>query len=150
MENSLRRLVGAGADIVTIHCSSNFRPIATDLLKNIAGVTVPSSFTDLEVRWVYERDIAEIVKDFADMAQMNRYEYILGSVRGLRYIEENPLKKICTGIRPHWYKERHDQMRVDSVKEAVRLDASYIVVGRPILESGDVIGAVEKIYAETT
>jgi len=150
MENSLRRLVGAGADIVTLHCSSNFRPIATDLLKNIAGVTVPSSFTDLEVRWVYERDIAEIVKDFADMAQMNRYEYIVGSVRGLRYIEENPLKKICTGIRPHWYKERHDQMRVDSVKEAVRLDASYIVVGRPILESGDVIGAVEKIYAETT
>ncbi len=150
MEHSLKRLVGAGADIVTVHCSSNFRPIGTDLLKNIAGVTVPTSFTNLEVKWVYERDTAEIVKDFADMAQMNRYEYILGSVQGLRYVEENPLKKICTGIRPHWYKERHDQVRVDSVKEAVRRDACYIVVGRPILESGDIIGAAEKIYAELT
>ena len=26
MENSIAKLVGAGADIVTIHCSSNFRP----------------------------------------------------------------------------------------------------------------------------
>jgi orotidine-5'-phosphate decarboxylase len=41
-------------------------------------------------------------------------------------------------------------VRVDSVKEAVRLEASYIVVGRPILESDDIVGAVEKIYAETT
>jgi len=150
MENSLVRLVDAGADIVTVHCSSNFRPIKRELLKNIAGVTVPTSFTDLEVKWIYERDTAEIVKDFADMAQMNRYEYILGSVQGLRHIAESPLKKICTGIRPHWYREMHDQVRVDSVKEAVRLEASYIVVGRPITESGDIAGAVEKIYSETT
>ncbi|MGA2107421.1 MAG: orotidine 5'-phosphate decarboxylase / HUMPS family protein [Syntrophorhabdales bacterium] len=150
MEHSLKRLVDAGADIVTVHCSSNFRPIRRDLLKNIAGVTVPTSFTDLEVKWIYERGTSEIVKDFADMAQMNRYAYILGSVQGLRYIAESPLKKICTGIRPHWYRERHDQVRVDSVKEAVRLEASYIVVGRPILESDDIVGAVEKIYAETT
>jgi len=149
MENALRRLVDAGADIVTVHCSSNFRPVRTDLLKHIAGVTVPTSFTNLEIKWIYERGASEIVKDFADMAQMNRYEYIVGSVQGLRYIEDNPLKKICTGIRPHWYADRHDQVRVDSVKEAVRQEANYIVVGRPILESGDIVAAVEKIYGET-
>ncbi len=149
VENSLIRLVDAGADIVTVHCSSNFRPARADLLKHIAGVTVPTSFTNLEIKWIYERGTAEIVKDFADMALMNRYEYIVGSVRGLRYIEDNPLKKICTGIRPHWYTDRHDQVRVDSVKEAVRQEANYIVVGRPILDSGDIVVAVERIYGET-
>ena len=148
-ENSLSRLVDAGADIVTVHCSSNFRPIRADLLKNIAGVTVPTSFTNLEIKWIYQKDTAGTVKDFADLAQMNRYEYIVGSVQGLRYLEDNPLKKICTGIRPHWYPNRHDQVRVDSVKEAVRQEANYIVVGRPILESGDIVAAVERIYAET-
>jgi orotidine-5'-phosphate decarboxylase len=141
--------VDAGADVVTVHCSSNFRPARPDLLKHIAGVTVPTSFTNLEIKWIYERSTPEIVKDFADMALMNRYEYIVGSVQGLRYVEDNPLKKICTGIRPHWYADRHDQVRVDSVKEAVRQEANYIVVGRPILDSGDILGAVEKIYGET-
>ena len=149
VENALRRLVDAGADVVTVHCSSNFRPVRTDLLAHIAGVTVPTSFTNLEIKWIYERSTPEIVKDFADMALMNRYEYIVGSVQGLRYVEDNPLKKICTGIRPHWYADRHDQMRVDSVKEAVRQEANYIVVGRPILNSGDILAAVEKIYGET-
>lgn len=150
VENSLARLVDAGADIVTVHCSSNFRPVRMELLKRIAGVTVPTSFTNLEIKWIYERDTAEIVKDFADMALMNRYEYVVGSVQGLRYIEDNPLKKICTGIRPHWYANRHDQVRVDSVKEAVRQGADYIVVGRPILDSGNIVSAVEKLYGETT
>ncbi len=150
MENSLTRLVDAGADIVTVHCSSNFRPINTNLLKHIAGVTIPTSFTNLEVKWVYDKDTTDIVRDFADLAQMNRYEYLVSSVRGLRCIEDNPLRRICTGIRPSWYPHRHDQVRVDSVKDAVRQDAHYIVIGRPILDSGDVIDAVEKIYREIT
>lgn len=148
MENSLSRLVSAGADIVTVHCSSNFRPAKTELLKSIAGVTVLTSFTNLEIKWIYEKDGSEIIKDFADLAQMNRYEYIVGSVQGLKYIADNPLKKICTGIRPHWYTERYDQVRVDSVKEALRQEAQYLVIGRPILLSGDIIAAIEKIYSE--
>jgi orotidine-5'-phosphate decarboxylase len=148
MENSLARLAQAGADIVTVHCSSNFRPINRDLLMHIAGVTIPTSFTNLEVKWVYDKDSATIVKDFADLAQMNGYEYLVGSVRGLKCLEDNPLKKICTGIRPHWYPHRHDQVRVDSVKDAVRQEADYIVVGRPVLESGDILSAVERLHQE--
>jgi orotidine-5'-phosphate decarboxylase len=149
VENSLRRLVDAGAEIVTVHCSSNFRPVKPDLLKHIAGVTVPTSFTNIEIKWIYERDAGQILKDFGDMALMNRYGYVFGSVQGLKYIEDTPLKKICTGIRPHWYTNRHDQVRVDSVKEAVRRGADYIVVGRPVLESDDIVAAIERIYNET-
>jgi orotidine-5'-phosphate decarboxylase len=147
-ENSLKRLVEAGADIVTVHCSSNFKPKNAELLKNIAGVTVLTSFTNLEMKWIYERETSQIIKDFADLAQMNRYGYIVGSVQGMKHMENNPLKKICTGIRPHWYTERHDQVRIDSVKEAVRSEADYIVIGRPILRSDDIVATIKKIYTE--
>jgi len=52
MENSISKLVNSGANIVTIHCSSNYRPKNTGLLKYIAGVTALTSFTNLEIKWI--------------------------------------------------------------------------------------------------
>lgn len=148
MENSISKLVGAGANIVTIHCSSNFRPKNSNLLKYLAGVTALTSFTDLEIKWIYERPHEEIIRAFSDIALMNNYEYIVGSVKDMNYIRDNPLKKICTGIRPPWYLERHDQIRIASVKEAMRTEADFIVIGRPITASDNVMGAIERLSSE--
>jgi orotidine-5'-phosphate decarboxylase len=148
MENSIGRLVGAGANIVTVHCSSNYRPKNTAFLKYLAGVTALTSFTDLEIKWIYDKTYEEIVRDFSDIALMNSYEYIMGSVKDMTYIRDNPLKKICTGIRPSWYRERHDQVRIASVKEAVRTETDFIVVGRPIISAGNVMEAIERVYSE--
>jgi orotidine-5'-phosphate decarboxylase len=148
MENSISQLVGSGANIVTIHCSSNYRPKNAGLLKYIAGVTALTSFTDLEIKWIYDKTYEDIVKDFSDIALMNNYEYILGSVKDMTFIQDNPLKKICTGIRPSWYKERHDQVRISSIREAVRLEADYIVIGRPITDTKNVMEAIERIHKE--
>jgi len=148
MENSIGRLVGAGANIVTIHCSSNYRPKNTGLLKYLAGVTALTSFTDLEIKWIYDKTYEEIVRDFSDIALMNSYEYIMGSVKEMNYIRDNPLKKICTGIRPSWYRERHDQVRIASVKEALRTEADFIAVGRPITSAGNIMEAIEQVFSE--
>jgi orotidine-5'-phosphate decarboxylase len=148
IENCITRLIDIGSDIVTVHCSSNYRPKRPEILKHIAGVTALTSFTDLEVKWIYDRSTEEIVKAFADIALMNHYEYIQCSVRDLQFIQNNPLKKICTGVRPNWYQERHDQVRVASIKEAVRMEADLIIIGRPILQSGDIIAAVERVHSE--
>jgi len=148
MENSIGKLVGAGANIVTIHCSSNYRPKNTGLLKYIAGVTALTSFTDLEIKWIYDKTHEEIVRAFSDIALMNSYEYVMGSVKEMNYIQDNPLKKICTGIRPSWYAERHDQVRIASVKEALRTEADYIVIGRPITTAGNIKEAIERVYSE--
>ncbi len=148
MENSIGKLVAAGANIVTIHCSSNYRPKNTGLLKYIAGVTALTSFTDLEIKWIYDKTHEEIVRAFSDIALMNSYEYIMGSVKEMNYIQDNPLKKICTGIRPSWYPERHDQVRIASVKEALRTEADFIVIGRPITTAGNIKEAIERIYSE--
>jgi orotidine-5'-phosphate decarboxylase len=148
MENSIDKLVGAGANIVTIHCSSNYRPINTSLLKYIAGITALTSFTDLEIKWLYDKTHEEIVRAFSDIALMNSYEYIMGSVKDMNYIQDNPLKKICTGIRPSWYRERHDQVRIASVKEALRTEADFIVIGRPITTAGSIMEAIQRVYSE--
>jgi orotidine-5'-phosphate decarboxylase len=149
MENSINRLVHAGADIVTVHCSSNFRPKKADLLRHLAGVTTLTSFTDLEVKWIYDKNAEEIVKAFADIALMNHYESIFCSVKDLTYIQENPLRKICSGIRPHWHSDRNDQVRIASVKEAVRMGADAIVIGRPVIQADNLVEVIEKIYSET-
>jgi orotidine-5'-phosphate decarboxylase len=149
MENSIANLVETGADIVTIHCSSNFRPKDEETLKHLAGVTTLTSFTDLEVKWIYDKSTEEIVKAFSDIALMNHYEYIVSSVKDLSFIRGNPLKKICTGIRPAWYPDRHDQVRISSIKEAIRMEADFIVLGRPITCQEDILGAIERVFAET-
>lgn len=148
MEYSLGKLVGAGANIVTIHCSSNYRPKNSGLLRYIAGVTALTSFTDLEIKWIYDKSYEEIVRAFSDIALMNNYGYIMGSVKDMSYIQDNPLKKICTGIRPSWYRERHDQVRIASVKEALRTDADFIVIGRPITTADHMMEAIERISEE--
>jgi orotidine-5'-phosphate decarboxylase len=148
MENSINKLVGAGSNIISIHCSSNFRPKKPELLSYLAGVTALTSFTDLEVKWIYDKSRDEIVKAFSDIALMNNYGYIVGSVKDLEAIIDNPLKKICTGIRPTWYTERHDQVRISSLKDAARVEADFIVIGRPITKSDNIYEAIEKIYSE--
>ena len=148
MENSISKLVNSGANIVTIHCSSNYRPKNTGLLKYIAGVTALTSFTNLEIKWIYDKAHEEIVRAFSDIALMNNYEYIVGSVKDMTLIQDNPLKKICTGVRPAWYRERHDQVRISSIREALRLDADYIVIGRPITTAENLMDAITRIYKE--
>jgi len=148
MENSISKLVGAGANIVTIHCSSNYRPKNAELLKYIAGVMTLTSFTDLEIKWIYDKPHDEIVRAFSDIALMNNYEYILGSVRDMNLVQENPLKKICSGIRPSWYRERHDQVRIATVKEALRTEPEFIVVGRPITTADHIMDTIERLYSE--
>ena len=148
MEYCINTLVDAGADIITIHCSSNFRPKNANLVKYLAGVTILTSFTDLEVKWIYERTAEDIMKAFSNIALMNNYEYIFCSVKDINYIPDNPLKKICSGIRPSWYRDRHDQVKISSLKEAVRMETDYIAIGRPITQSGNIIEAIEKIYSE--
>jgi len=148
MENGVTKLINAGANIITIHCSSNFRPKNESILRYLAGVTMLTSFTDLEIKWIYDKGAEDITRAFSDIALMNHYAYIFCSVKDLNYIQDNPLQKICSGIRPSWYQERHDQVKISSLKEAVRIEADFIVLGRPILQSGNIIEAIEKTYSE--
>jgi orotidine-5'-phosphate decarboxylase len=79
---------------------------------------------------------------------MNHYDSIFCSVRDLTFIQENPLRKICSGIRPNWHLDRDDQVRIASVKEAVRMGADVIVIGRPVIKADNLLDAIRKLYAD--
>jgi orotidine-5'-phosphate decarboxylase len=57
------------------------------------------------------------------------------------------LKLVTPGIRPAGA-DRHDQKRVMTPGDAARAGASYIVVGRPILQAADPVAAARAVLAE--
>ena len=63
------------------------------------------------------------------------------AVCGRRFVIVTP------GIRPTDGKP-NDQQRVMAPSDAVRAGVDYIVVGRPILESGDPVSAARAIVAD--
>jgi orotidine-5'-phosphate decarboxylase len=54
---------------------------------------------------------------------------------------------VTPGIRPTTA-SRNDQLRVMTPAEAVRAGVDYVVVGRPVLEAKDPVGAARAIVAE--
>jgi orotidine-5'-phosphate decarboxylase len=54
---------------------------------------------------------------------------------------------VSPGVRPEKGK-RNDQRRVMTPEEAVRAGVDYIVVGRPIIEAKDPLGAAREMIAE--
>jgi len=54
---------------------------------------------------------------------------------------------VCPGIRPQG-RDQADQKRVMTPGEAIRIGADYIVVGRPIVDAKDPLGAAREIVSE--
>ncbi len=55
---------------------------------------------------------------------------------------------LVPGVRPEWSKESHDQKRVATPRDAARLGASYVVVGRAIALDPSPRAAAERILEE--
>jgi orotidine-5'-phosphate decarboxylase len=55
---------------------------------------------------------------------------------------------VTPGIRPAWYRESDDQVRVLSPHEARAAGADLLVIGRPISEAEEPVAACERIVKE--
>jgi orotidine-5'-phosphate decarboxylase len=149
MTESLRLHLDAGADITTIHCTSGYRPESEGLSRDhIAGVTILTSMNQDDYdRYYREGSLLEMVERMAKDA-VSCYEYLVCSAQDLRRIQDLGIKKICPGIRPSWYLQDDDQERIATPAQAIHNGADLLVIGRPILQSDDLIGAVERTNAE--
>lgn len=144
MSNSYRKYLEAGADIVTVHASASWD--AQDEYKdNLCGVTVLTSFTDNDLLF---SNINDTVKQLAKRCYDWGYGYLVCSPQDLDLISDIKIKKICPGVRPEWYTTSDDQKRTMTPSEAISKGADYLVIGRPILESNDMISAVKRINKE--
>jgi orotidine-5'-phosphate decarboxylase len=56
------------------------------------------------------------------------------------------LLKIVPGIRPSWYKKKDDQKRTMTPQKAMELGADFLVIGRPVLDSGDPEKNVKAVF----
>ena len=80
-----------------------------------------------------------------DLAEEAKIDGIVCSPHELEIVAgRKKFQTITPGIRP--YELDDDQSRVMTPKEAIRLGADFIVIGRPITKSNDIPKALEQVY----
>jgi orotidine-5'-phosphate decarboxylase len=117
----------------------------------LLGVTVLTSMDQSSIGEVgIEKKIEEEVVSLARLGKEAGLDGVVASPNETGLIRKNLGKDfliVTPGIRPAGAKKR-DQKRVMNPKDAVTAGADYIVVGRPIIETKDPLGAAKKIIKE--
>ena len=117
----------------------------------LLGVTVLTSMDQSAIGEVgIERKIEEEVVSLARLGKESGLDGVVASPNETGLIRKNLGKDfiiVTPGIRPTGA-EKGDQKRVMTPKDAITAGADYIVVGRPITETKDPLGAAKKIIKE--
>jgi orotidine-5'-phosphate decarboxylase len=160
MSESLKMHFDNFADISTVHCTAGFKPEKHGFQdgRKIAGVSILTSMDVENYRRFYKYNIhrhpndniRNTVSRMLVFAENHNYEYFVCSAAELKdpRIQISKIKFICPGIRPEWYQEKDDQVRTMTPKEAVELGADLLVIGRPLLNSENIIDAINKTNEE--
>ena len=148
-----------GVSMLTVHAAGGSKMLraaaeAAASAKNpllVLAVTVLTSMgqPDLEEVGVAGRPLDQVLR-LASLAQTAGCGGVVASpeeVKELRQRLGEGLAIVTPGVRPAGA-AKGDQTRVATPAEAVRAGATYIVVGRPILEAADMGKAAREIVAE--
>jgi len=143
-----------GADITTVHCSSQYAVEKNVDMSKIAGVTILTSFGDEIFRYYKEcPQIKDLVREMCERSYILDYGYVVCSPLELDSIKDINIKKITPGIRPVWYspsaaKWDDDQTRISTPAGAINAGADLLVIGRPILKADNIVAAIMKTNDE--
>ena len=138
----------------TIHLSGGDEmQIAANTSKQktkILGVSVLTSLnSDQAQKFYFNKNIENIVSNFANYALNNKLDGIVCSPKEIKTIKKITLNKlliITPGIRPLNYKKvGDDQERTMTPKEAISAGANYLVIGRPITQSSNPLEELKSI-----
>ncbi len=149
-----------GAELITVHALGGPEMIraAVDGAGSVGkktGVLAVTLLTSLEADHLppgFQRPFM-LHRTLADMLVMSETVGARGIVcsaadlPGIREHHPGPFFAVTPGIRPLGL-PAHDQRRVTTVSEAVRLGSSLIVVGRAITDAQDPHAALEQVRAE--
>ena len=163
--SAARQAVSLGVFMFNVHASGGLQMMQEAVIatadeakkKNIPApkliaVTLLTSLNQEEVtkQIGISKSIDETVLHYAALAQKAGLDGVVASAREVEKIRAKvgPGFLIVTpGIRPAWA-ERGDQERIMTPKEALRLGADYLVIGRPITQAEDPRDAVKRIFTE--
>ena len=152
VSNSVARLAGAGADLITIHGSGGAKMIEaackTRDQAKILAVTILTSIDDPTARSVYGVGPRDGVARLAGIAAGAGADGVVCSPEELGLFEAkelNGLIRVTPGIRPADYGKSDDQSRTMTPQAAIAAGASLLVIGRPITGENDPRRAAEAI-----
>jgi len=160
MAQATRAASRHGVDFLTVHLLAGREAVkkcveAAEGGMKVIGVTILTSHTRADLMEVgyspeLSRDISEAVRRLASLAYRTGCFGIVCSGKEVPQVKEAfpHLRTIVPGVRPEWAADPGDQVRVTTPAEAVRAGADYLVIGRPIREAKDPVGAAEKILDE--
>jgi len=140
----------------TVHISGGDQmQIASKMTRNkktkILGVTVLTSLNNKQTSKYYnEKNLNSLVKKFAKYAKQNNLNGLVCSPLEIKMVRKEVGKKmilVVPGIRPEKisFNKKDDQKRTLTPKEAIKLGADYLVIGRPIIESKNPLATIKKI-----
>lgn len=160
VKGAARSAAETGADMLTMHATGGVAMMraalegvneAVDDPPATLGITVLTSMDDSTLHQVgIERPVREQVCAMARLTQEAGITGVVASPQEASDLREilGPGACIVTpGVRPKG-SAKGDQSRVATPKEAFDAGASHIVVGRPITDAEDPIGAFRKIAGE--
>ena len=151
VRKSIEGLKSLPIKMLTIHISGgkDMMKAAMDAVTGtdikIFGVTALTSLSNADTNEIFQRTTLEQVNAMLDLAESAGIDGVVCSPHELELISEREsLLSITPGIRLK--NSNDDQKRVMTPKEAIDLGADYLVIGRPITQSDDMLGALEDIF----
>ncbi len=158
------RAVRLGVSILNVHALGGYdmmskcaQAVATEAkaLKiakpKLIAVTVLTSMDENSLKKIGINDTMEKqVLKLAKLAQDASLDGVVASPSEVKLIRTEMAEEfiiVTPGVRPEWA-VANDQKRIATPKEAVLDGATYIVVGRPIVEAPDPLAAAKRILEE--
>ncbi len=154
--SALRAASELGVWMATIHTAGGIammraaKDSAGDNGTLVIGVTVLTSFSQTDLKAIgVPQPIEDQVDAMAELAAEAKIDGVVASpleIPRLRKQRGSDFLIVTPGIRKHV--QNDDQTRTLSAQEAVQAGASYLVVGRPIIEAKDPRKAAEVLCEE--
>ena len=151
VKKSIQGLASLPIKMLTIHASGGkdmmmaAMEAASDTQIKVFGVTALTSLSDDEIDEIFQRTSSEQVNAMLDLAESAGIDGIVCSPHELELVKKRgTLLAITPGIRLQ--DSDDDQKRVMTPKEAINLGADYLVIGRPITQSDDILETLEGIF----
>ena len=135
MADTITILNNVKSDIITVHASSGFYTNQINIMSRLACVTVLTSFTEDACKFIYNDTLENTILKFAKWAYSVGYGFLVCAPTDLELLRDIPIKKICPGVRPHWYGTEDNQVRTMGPYQTRLEGADLIVVGRPIMNA---------------
>lgn len=111
----------------------------------IFGVTALTSLSNDDTNEIFQRTTLEQVNAMLNLAESAGIDGVICSPHELELVSKREsLLSITPGIRLK--DSNDDQKRVMTPKEAIDLGSDYLVIGRPITQSDDMLGSLEDIF----